>query len=184
MPPVSLAIPLVSSYGRGICNVRAKNAEKLAKFMPKMQKNLQCSCQKCRKICNVRAKNAEKFAMFVPKMQKNLQCSCQKCRKTCNIHAKNAENFVLQQFISMNIFPVYYWTSGNLAELDFVILSGNKILPVEVKSGLNTRAKSLKIYREKYSPYKAIRFSMLNLKEDASLLNIPLYLIHRLPDLI
>lgn len=95
-----------------------------------------------------------------------------------------AENFVLQQFISMNIFPVYYWTSGNLAELDFVILSGNKILPVEVKSGLNTRAKSLKIYREKYSPYKAIRFSMLNLKEDASLLNIPLYLIHRLPDLI
>ena len=122
--------------------------------------------------------------MFVPKMQKNLQCSCQKCRKTCNIHAKNAENFVLQQFISMNIFPVYYWTSGNLAELDFVILSGNKILPVEVKSGLNTRAKSLKIYREKYSPYKAIRFSMLNLKEDASLLNIPLYLIHRLPDLI
>ena len=164
-------------------------------FVPKMQKNFQCSCQKCRKTCKVHAKNAEKFAIFMPKMQKNLQYSCQKCRKICNIRAKNAEklamfmpkmqkNFVLQQFISMNIFPVYYWTSGNLAELDFVILSGNKILPVEVKSGLNTRAKSLKIYREKYSPYKAIRFSMLNLKEDASLLNIPLYLIHRLPDLI
>ncbi|MBR2425313.1 MAG: hypothetical protein IKB16_01095 [Lentisphaeria bacterium] len=38
MPPVRLAILLVPSYGRKICNVRAKNAEKLAIFMPKMQK--------------------------------------------------------------------------------------------------------------------------------------------------
>ena len=49
---------------RKTCNVHAKNAEKIAKFMPKMQKNLQCSCQKCRKICNIHAKNAEKFWFF------------------------------------------------------------------------------------------------------------------------
>ena len=36
---------------RKICNVRAKNAEKFAMFVPKMQKNLQYSCQKCRKFC-------------------------------------------------------------------------------------------------------------------------------------
>lgn len=95
-----------------------------------------------------------------------------------------AENFVLQQLIAMNFSPIHYWTSGNVAELDFIIMHGTDILPVEVKSGLNIRAKSLKTYRDKYSPRKAVRFSMLNLKEDGALLNIPLYLIHRLPDLL
>ena len=95
-----------------------------------------------------------------------------------------AENFVLQQLKARNISPIHYWTSGNLAEVDFVIKLGAAVFPVEVKSGLNVKAKSLKRYREKYAPAKAIRFSMQNLKEDDSLLNVPLYLIHRFQDWI
>ena len=95
-----------------------------------------------------------------------------------------AENFVLQQLKALNISPIHYWTSGNLAEVDFVIKLGAAVFPVEVKSGLNVKAKSLKRYREKYAPAKAIRFSMQNLKEDDSLLNVPLYLIHRFQDWI
>lgn len=88
-----------------------------------------------------------------------------------------AENFVLQQLTAAKVHPVYYWTSGNMAEVDFVIQQDTHIIPVEVKSGLNVRAQSLKVYRDKYTPDYALRFSMQNLKKDDGLLNIPLYLI-------
>ena len=94
-----------------------------------------------------------------------------------------AENFVLQQLSALGVSPIHYWTSGNMAEVDFVIQDNADVLPVEVKSGLNVKAKSLKVYREKYTPPQALRFSMQNLKLDNGLLNIPLYLIHRFRDL-
>ena len=51
----------------------------------------------------------------------------------------------------------------------------DKIVPIEVKSGENVRAKSLKIYRETYQPKLAVRMSMKDLAYDNGLLNIPLY---------
>lgn len=87
------------------------------------------------------------------------------------------ENFALQQMKAMNFRSIYYWTSGNTAEVDFVIQHDSEIIPVEVKSGLNVKAKSLKTYREHYHPARALRFSMQNLQEDKGLLNIPLGLI-------
>lgn len=86
------------------------------------------------------------------------------------------ENYVLQQLVSFGTDPIYYWT-GNNSEVDFVIQNGMDILPIEVKSGLNLKAKSLKLYREKYSPHIAVRTSMQNLKFDNGLLNIPLPLM-------
>jgi predicted AAA+ superfamily ATPase len=87
------------------------------------------------------------------------------------------ENYVLQQLTALGNAPVYYWSSGNLAEVDFVIQQDRDIIPIEVKSGLNVRSRSLKAYRDKYQPPYAIRFSLQNLKLDNGLLNIPLYLI-------
>lgn len=87
------------------------------------------------------------------------------------------ENYVLQNLIACGKKEIFYWTSGNTAELDFVIQHKNQIIPVEVKSGLNVRARSLKVYKEKYHPESAIRFSMQDLKKDDYLLNIPLYLL-------
>lgn len=91
------------------------------------------------------------------------------------------ENYVQQQLIAMSIKPIYYWTSGNTSEVDFVIQHGELVVPVEVKSGLNVRSRSMRVYREKYNPPAAIRFSMQNLRLDKGLLNIPLYLIDQLP---
>lgn len=95
-----------------------------------------------------------------------------------------AENFVLQQLIAMGGAPLHYWTSGNQAEIDFMLQNDDQVIPIEVKSGLNVKAKSLKSYREKYHPKLALRFSMQNLKLDNDLLNIPLYLIHRFKDFL
>ena len=85
-----------------------------------------------------------------------------------------AEQFVLQNLWKYKFF---YWTSNANAEVDFISQINEYIIPFEVKSGKNTKSKSLKIYREKYNPKKSIRFSLLDYIEQEWLINIPLYLI-------
>ena len=93
-----------------------------------------------------------------------------------------AENLVLEQLYALGVKPVCYWfNSKGAAEVDFLIQSGNRIVPMEVKSGLNVNAKSLRSYRERYDPQISIRASMKNLRFDDGLLNIPLYLLGELP---
>ena len=82
-----------------------------------------------------------------------------------------AENLVLEQFCALGMTPVCYWFNGKgKAEVDFLIQNGNRIVPVEVKSGLNVNAKSLKFYRGRYNPQLSIRASMKNLRLDDGLL--------------
>jgi predicted AAA+ superfamily ATPase len=82
------------------------------------------------------------------------------------------EQFVLQ---NLNQYQMFYWTSWNQAEVDFVAQIDDKIVPIEVKSGENVKSKSLGIFTEKYNPNIAIRFSLKNTKLDEKLFNIALY---------
>ncbi len=95
-----------------------------------------------------------------------------------------AENYVLQQLTSLGKKNLSYWTSGNTAEVDFIMQENTRIIPIEVKSGLNVRARSMKVYREKYHPEFALRFSMQILRMDNGLINIPLYLLSRYAKLL
>lgn len=95
-----------------------------------------------------------------------------------------AENFVLLELISLTGDSPYYWTSGNTAEVDFVWQNESLIIPIEVKSGSNTKSRSLSIYREKYSPKISIRTSVKNIDRQDGLLNIPLYLLWNLKEII
>ena len=91
------------------------------------------------------------------------------------------EQYVLSELACMDfIRNVYYWTSDATAEVDFVFSDGMDIFPVEVKAGGSLQAKSLKVYREKYSPRLAIRASLSNLRMDGELLNIPLFALFNL----
>lgn len=83
-----------------------------------------------------------------------------------------AEQYVLQELAGQELF---FWTNEATAEVDFVGQFGDKIVPIEVKSGENVYAKSLRIYREKYQPELAVRMSLRGLEENEGLLNIPLY---------
>lgn len=83
-----------------------------------------------------------------------------------------AEQFVLQQLAK---YTLYYWTSGETSEVDFIMQYGTYIVPIEVKSGTNIKAKSLKIFRKTYSPRISIRFSLKNNRLDHDLLNISLF---------
>lgn len=87
------------------------------------------------------------------------------------------ENYVLNELINLQSDVPYYWKSGNTAEVDFVVQFDEKIVPIEVKASVNVKARSLSVYREKYTPQVSIRTSMLNLKKDDGLLNIPLYML-------
>lgn len=95
------------------------------------------------------------------------------------------ESYVAQHLVAMTGGPLHYWKNvGRDAEVDFLLQDGSRILPIEAKSGMNVGAKSLAFYRTKYNPPLAIRTSLLNLKMDAKLLNIPLYAIQSLPRLL
>lgn len=85
-----------------------------------------------------------------------------------------AENYVNTQ-LTINGYRTYYWESERGAEVDFVIQRDGKIVPVEVKSADNTRAKSLKVYMDRYKPDYAIKLSAKNFAFEDNKLIIPLY---------
>ena len=96
------------------------------------------------------------------------------------------ENFVLQGLINRYEAIPRYWTSEGKAEVDFIIQRSNDIIPVEVKADQNVIGKSLIFYFKKYSSQTKIRirFSLRNLKKDADLLNVPLFMIDHIEKLI
>lgn len=94
------------------------------------------------------------------------------------------EQYVLQQLKTLEGIGTYYWTNDRGgAEIDFVIDNGSKVIPIEVKAEINLKAKSLKMYHEKFQPEFSIRTSMANYKREEWLLNLPLYCIEMIPKL-
>ena len=93
------------------------------------------------------------------------------------------EQFVLQQLLGNEETDIFYWTSEQItAELDFLLQTDDKIVPVEVKAEENLQAKSLKSYCKKYNPNIAIRTSMSDYRKEEWLTNYPLYAISTLID--
>lgn len=85
-----------------------------------------------------------------------------------------AENYVNVQ-LTINGYTTYYWESERKAEIDFVIQRDGKLIPIEVKSADNTRAKSLKVYMETYRPAYAIKLSAKNFGFEDGKKTVPLY---------
>lgn len=76
----------------------------------------------------------------------------------------------------------YYWTSSSVAEIDFLVSDGMGIYPLECKAGYTMNAKSLKSYKEKYSPSWSFRTSLLPYEKnsEAHTTNLPLYMFFAL----
>lgn len=84
------------------------------------------------------------------------------------------ENYVNIQLL-MNGYSTYYWESERGAEIDFVIQRDSLLIPIEVKSADNTKAKSLKVYMETYKPAYAIKLSTKNFAFEDNKKIVPLY---------
>lgn len=90
------------------------------------------------------------------------------------------EQYVCQQLKTQEDLGVYYYTNDrNSCEVDFVVDTGEQIVPVEVKAEINLKAKSLKTYQEKFSPEISVRTSMADYKKEDWLINLPLYAIEQ-----
>lgn len=91
------------------------------------------------------------------------------------------EQYVCQQLKTIEDLDVYYYTNDRgSCEVDFVVDTGEQIIPVEVKAEVNLRAKSLKTYQEKFSPEVSVRTSMADYKKEEWLVNLPLYAIDQI----
>ena len=91
------------------------------------------------------------------------------------------EQYVCQQLKTIDDLDVYYYTNDRgSCEIDFVVDTGERIVPVEVKAEVNLRAKSLKTYQEKFSPEVSVRTSMADYKKEEWLVNLPLYAIDQI----
>lgn len=85
------------------------------------------------------------------------------------------EQFVYQELLTINEQPFYWAKENSQAEIDFLIQKDNKIIPIEVKSGLNLQAKSLKVYIENFKPEIALRVSPATYKVSNNIIDLPLY---------
>ncbi len=82
------------------------------------------------------------------------------------------ENYILQSLVTQFEVMPRYWSSGNAAEVDFVIQYQNEIIPIEVKSDENIKSRSLSEFHRKYQPNLRIRYSLKNLSYKDGVLNI------------
>lgn len=91
------------------------------------------------------------------------------------------ENFVAQELIATLNTSLYYWASNSTAEVDFVLPYDNDIFPLEVKGGRKMRAKSIKVYDEKYNPKILSRTSLINFNRKGRFCDYPIYAISLFP---
>jgi len=83
-------------------------------------------------------------------------------------------NYVAQVLGTQN-YPLCYWESDGRSEVDFVIQKEGKVIPVEVKYDVNTKAKSLGVFMKRYNCEFGIRISGRNFGDENQIKSIPLY---------
>ena len=91
-----------------------------------------------------------------------------------------AENYVLNELQAQGE-QVFFWRSGNTAEIDILLESEGRVIPMEVKSADNTRAKSYQQFCRRYAPAVGYKISLKNIGENTvdqtRTVSLPLYLV-------
>ena len=91
-----------------------------------------------------------------------------------------AENFICCELKQLYEAEMYYWTAEGtgMAEVDFIVQDDAYIVPVEVKAGTASHARSLSQYCKKYNPEKSVLTSMDHDKDNI----LPLYAFWKFKD--
>lgn len=90
-----------------------------------------------------------------------------------------AENYVAQELRTSRMGALYCW-EGRTSEVEFLLETAAGVVPIEVKSGLVTQLKSLKVFEERYRPRNSLVLSAKNVERRGSRLYLPLYVSGRL----
>ena len=87
------------------------------------------------------------------------------------------EQYVMQQLKAIGYTP-YYWSNARTpTEIDFIIQTDSRIIPIEVKAEENVRARSLAQFVKDNPGLKGLRISMKGYADQGWMENIPLVAI-------
>ena len=96
-----------------------------------------------------------------------------------------AVNYINNELVSLG-YKTYFWRSDNIAELDFLIEDDGRIIPIEVKADINTKAKSYGVFVKKYRSETGFKFSLNNIGENSventKTYSLPSALAYRIKD--
>lgn len=110
-----------------------------------------------------------------------------------------AEHIVAQELLAAHkslLYKRYFWINpqvGTTSEVDFVIQFRNYVIPIEVKSGTNSKLKSLHVYMNKAPHHTAIRvwsgaFGIDKVitpeGKEFNLINVPFYYVSQLESIL
>ena len=88
------------------------------------------------------------------------------------------EQFVMQELTALHLDYIGYWTNErSTAEVDFLVQHGSDIIPLEIKSGENLRARSFTLFCQNYTPSRAYKISTLPYHNGTPITNLPLYAV-------
>lgn len=110
-----------------------------------------------------------------------------------------AEHIVAQELLASNkslLYKRHFWINpqaGTSSEVDLVMQFRNYVIPIEIKSGRNSKLKSLHVYMDKAPHHTAIRVwsgafgidKITTLKgKTFNLINVPFYYVGQLESIL
>jgi len=114
-----------------------------------------------------------------------LKSLLEKDESTGGFRGSLSENFINNELVSLG-YVTYFWRSKNSAEVDFLIEDDGRVIPIEVKANVNTKAKSYNDFIKRYKTKIGFRFSLNNSGENkvgvTKTYSLPLSLVFRLKD--
>jgi predicted AAA+ superfamily ATPase len=87
-----------------------------------------------------------------------------------------AENFVCQELVAHGYRPFAWNAKKSSGEIEFILETSQGVVPVEVKSGPTSKAKSIASFIKKYRPMSAYIFGNTMIRQDGISKRLPLYL--------
>ena len=93
------------------------------------------------------------------------------------------ENHIAKTLVEIG-YPLYYYQSDGKAEVDFIIQNRlGKIIPIEIATKSNSKAKSLSVFMKKYTCLEAYRITENNFSTKKEIRYIPIYALYCLNDI-
>lgn len=84
------------------------------------------------------------------------------------------ENYVMQSLVSKG-YQTVFWESNSQAKIDFLFQNKDGLIPIEVRSSVNTRSKSVGVFRNMYDIPYSIKLSSKNFEIVNHIKYIPYY---------
>ncbi len=84
------------------------------------------------------------------------------------------ENYIAQT-LHNHYHELFYWDSGSLASISFVLKAGEYYKPIEVFQNDSTRSKAVSIFKEQYQVNESIKISLKNFSKQKNVKYVPVY---------